>query len=276
MARTLAKGISLGHEFAKTDGGRSSFRFGSLRLVTAPQKLRRAGGLLIDVAGYGIILLRELNDFVLRDEVGSSRAAGSEFHSSKYRLVIDTSVEKEDHLSRIAQLDQRTGTRRKRTCGPQGGSPRLIDAVEKVPNYSATNFPPRRKQNARRLFVNMSRPFPRPPVSPKGHQWPTAATGHRDPEPPVGRSSLRLSPEFLSVDRAAPDLCCFLHKLFLFRWATVNPLTSGSRAPQELLQFDPIVQRHLPLLAPCQKASLLLVCVRLGNPEGAPWSISIR
>ena len=31
----------------------------------------------------------------------------------------------------------------------------------------------------------------------------------------MGRFSLRLSPEFLSVDRAAPDLCCFLHKSFL-------------------------------------------------------------
>src|SRR4029077_3258319 len=42
-------------------------------------------------------------------------------------------------LSRIAQLDQRTAsrtnvcTRRKRTCGPQGGSPGLTDAVEKCP-----------------------------------------------------------------------------------------------------------------------------------------------
>jgi hypothetical protein len=40
----------------------------------------------------------------------------------------------------------------------------------------------------------------------------TAATGHRDPEWPVGWSSLRLSPEFLSA-----DLCCLLRKLFVFR-----------------------------------------------------------
>jgi hypothetical protein len=40
--------------------------------------------------------------------------------------------------SRMSQIDQRTAladhvrTRRKRTCGPQGGSPGLTDAVEKV------------------------------------------------------------------------------------------------------------------------------------------------
>ena len=61
-------------------------------------------------------------------------------------------------------------------------------------------------------------------------------SGHGTPRPgaPLGRFSLRLSPEFLSVDRAAPDLCCFLHKSFLFRWTMLTLLRA---TPEHLRNY---------------------------------------
>jgi hypothetical protein len=48
----------------------------------SPPNIERRG-LLVDVARYWIILHRELDNLVLKDEVGSSRAAGSDFLRNK-------------------------------------------------------------------------------------------------------------------------------------------------------------------------------------------------
>ena len=77
-------------------------------------------------------------------------AACSNMIDEIHRIVPDGRT-----LSRIAQLDQRTAsrtnvcTRRKRTCGPQGGSPGLYpkgDQTSRIPlpngpKFTFVNFP---------------------------------------------------------------------------------------------------------------------------------------
>ena len=109
------------------------------------------------------------------------------------RLLVEQSTKAELH-SLTNGLPSRTNvcTGRKRTCGPQGGSPGLTDAVEKVPNCFATNFPPK-DEITRRSFVDMP-----PGQLPKSRA--SSSLYDASPHTFIGSPRLRLGDFFDSID----------------------------------------------------------------------------